>query len=164
LNNFYFYFYFIVCNKIKMSSYEAEQKLNQLISNETDPNLSTIDVLASLKAISFFETKIATEEREGTLQASSKIAKAELKWLNLAMDQLSQNPALSNRFGNTMSGAMALSGLLKAHHSKQVTEKIFNDILVTRPQTDPNQTVAHINQGGPAGQAIGGQQVQAENV
>ena len=142
-------------------SYESEKKLEALISNETDPNISTIDVLASLKAISFFEQKIKDETAKGDLSASAKIAKAELKWLNLAMDQLSQNPALSSRFGNTMSGAMALSGLLKAHHSKLVAEDIFTKILRTKPETDPNETVAVINLGGAGQKQVKGAEAEA---
>ena len=35
-----------------MSSFEAERKLEQLVTNDLNPQLSTIDILSSLKLIS----------------------------------------------------------------------------------------------------------------
>ena len=54
-----------------MSSYESEKKLENLISNDTSPQLSTIDILSSLKLISHFEQKID----EGDSSATTQIAK-----------------------------------------------------------------------------------------
>ena len=138
-------------------SYEAEKKLEQLITNETDPSISTIDILASLKAISYFESQI--EDKPDL--ASSKIAQSELKWLNLAMENLGKNDALNARFGNGFQGAMALSSLLKSRHSERVTQDIFDKILKTKDETDPNVTVGRINpsalgvvQGGEANRSV----------
>ena len=62
-----------------MSSFEAEKKIEQLISNDLNPQLSTIDILSSLKLISHFEQKIA----DGDDNPSTSIAKEELKYLGL---------------------------------------------------------------------------------
>lgn len=106
-------------------SYESEKKLEQLVSNDLNPQLSTIDILSSLKLISHFEQKIA----DGDENPSTSIAKEELTYLGLAMKALNDNPALTTRFGSGMSGAMAVSGLLKQRQSERVYKKIIDDVL-----------------------------------
>jgi hypothetical protein len=107
------------------SSYDQQQKLNQLVAGENDPNMTTIDILSSLKLISHFEEKI----EEGKGGATSLIAQEELKYLNAGMRALKGNPALSTRFGSGFQGAMSIAGLLKTKQSERVYDSIIGKIL-----------------------------------
>ena len=129
-----------------MSSFEAEKKLEGLIANDTAPQLSTIDILSSLKLISHFESKIEDGDRNPT----TAIAKEELKYLGLAMKALEGNPALSQRFGNGFSGAMAVSGLLKQRQSERVYKNIIDGVLDSGSAVglDLNTSVARVNTAG----------------
>ena len=141
-----------------MSSFEAERKLEQLVTNDLNPQLSTIDILSSLKLISHFEGKIS----DGDDNPTTKIAKEELKYLGLAMKALNDNPALSTRFGHGFSGAMAVSGLLKQRQSERVYKNIIDGVLDDGGDVglDLDTSVARINRGGSGGRAIGGQAEQ----
>ena len=109
-----------------MSSFEAEKKIEGLIANDLSPQLSTIDVLSSLKLISHFEEKIEADDTNPT----TKIAKEELKYLGLAMKALEDNPSLTQRFGSGFSGAiMAVSGLLKQRQSERVCRSIIDKVI-----------------------------------
>ena len=104
------------------SSFDAQQKLEALITNDTAPSMSTIDILSSLKLIKHWEDDTSTT-------ASSKIAKEELKYLNAAMNAMDKTPALTNRFGSGFQGAMAISSLLKQRQAERVYNKIIEDVL-----------------------------------
>ena len=129
------------------SSYDAQQKLNQLIANDTTPNMSTIDILSSLKLINHFEQKVADADDN----PSTKIAKEELKYLSLGMKALDSNPALTSRFGSGFQGAMAISGLLKAKQSERVYNEIIDGILDSDPSTLLANVVANVNDRGGGG-------------
>jgi len=134
-------------------SYESEKKIESLIANDLNPQLSTIDILSSLKLISHFEQKIADNDES----PSTSIAKEELKYLGLAMKALNDNPALTTRFGSGMSGAMAVSGLLKQRQSERVYKTIIDGVLDTDSGgLDLNSSVAKVNRGGGSQRAIGG--------
>ena len=139
-----------------MSSFEAEKKIEGLIANDLSPQLSTIDILSSLKLISHFESKIAENDDNPT----TKIAKEELKYLGLAMTALNDNPALSQRFGHGFSGAMAVSGLLKQRQSERVYKNIIDGVLDTGTAQglDLNSSVARVNLNGSGGRAVSGQE------
>ena len=108
-----------------------------------------------MKLIGHFEDKI----KEDPDKATSKIAKEELKYLGLAMKALNENPALSTRFGNGFSGAMAVSGLLKQRQSERVYKNIIDNVLDTGTSEglDLNSSVSRVNLGGLGGRAVGGQ-------
>ena len=138
-----------------MSSFEAERKIESLIANDLSPQLSTIDVLSSLKLISHFEGKI----QEGSDTPTTKIAKEELKYLGLAMSALENNPSLSQRFGSGFSGAMAVSGLLKQRQSERVYKQIIDGVLDSGTgQTDLDTSVAKVNGGISGGRAVSGRE------
>lgn len=124
-----------------MASYEAEKKIEGLISNDLSPQLSTIDILSSLKLISHFEEKIQAKDPN----PSTKVAKEELKYLGLAMKALEDNPALTSRFGSGFSGAMAVTGLLKQRQSERTYKRIIDDILDTEAATQLDTSVARVN-------------------
>jgi hypothetical protein len=113
-----------------MSTYEQNQKLAQMVTNDTTPTMSTIDVLSSLKLIKGFQE---TKDEDNSAQ---KIANEELKYLDLAMKSINNHPELSSKFGTDFSGAMALTGLLKQQQSKRVYEDIFNNILENNDATN----------------------------
>ena len=137
-----------------MASYDSEKKLESLISNDLSPQLSTIDILSSLKLIGHFEEKITSDPDAPT----SKIAAEELKYLGLAMKALNDNPALSTRFGNGFSGAMAVSGLLKQRQSERVYKNIIDSVLDTgvKEGLDLDTSVSRVNRGGSGSTAISG--------
>jgi hypothetical protein len=108
-----------------MSTYEQNQKLAQMVTNDTTPTMSTIDVLSSLKLIKGFQE---TKDEDNSAQ---KIANEELKYLDLAMKSINNHPELSSKFGTDFSGAMALTGLLKQQQSKRVYEDIFNNSILS---------------------------------
>lgn len=112
-----------------MATYEQNQKLAQMITNDTTPQMSTIDVLSSLKLIKGFQAS------KGDDDSAQKIANEELKYLDLAMKSINTHPELSAKFGSDFSGAMALTGLLKSQQSKRVYENIFNGILEQNEDT-----------------------------
>jgi len=107
------------------SSFDQQQKLNQLIAGENDPNMTTIDILSSLKLINHFENQIKNNDDN----ASTLIAQEELKYLNAGMKALKNNPALSSRFGSGFQGAMSIAGLLKTKQSERVYDSIIGKIL-----------------------------------
>ena len=108
------------------SSFDAQQKLEALITNDTTPSMSTIDILSSLKLIEFWEGKT---KGANPVDASAKIAKEELKYLSAAMKAMGNNPALTNRFGSGFQGAMAISSLLKQKQAERVYNKIIEGVL-----------------------------------
>ena len=107
------------------SSFDSQQKLEALIAQDTTPNMSTIDILSSLKLIEHWEGKIKGEPENPTAQ----IAKEELKFLNAAMTAMKQTPALTNRFGSGFQGAMAISSLLKQKQAERVYDNIISQVL-----------------------------------
>jgi hypothetical protein len=131
------------------SSFDQQQKLNQLIAGENDPNMTTIDILSSLKLISHFETQID----EGKDNATAAIAQEELKYLNAGMKALKTNPALSSRFGSGFQGAMSIAGLLKTKQSERVYDSIIGKILDDNIGT-LESVVNSVNVRGGAGGAI----------
>ena len=134
-----------------MSTYDSEKKIEGLISNDLSPQLSTIDILSSLKLIGHFENQI----EEHPDKATSKVAKEELKYLGLAMKALEDNPALTSRFGSGFAGAMAVTGLLKQRQSERTYKKIIDDILDTPDSgLDLDTSVVRVNN--KSGKAIGG--------
>jgi hypothetical protein len=125
-----------------MSSFEQEKKLEQLITNDTTPTMSTIDILSSLKLINHFES------RSGDDTASQKIANEELKYLRAGMGALQSNPSLTSRFGSGWQGAMAVAGLLKQKQSERVYDKIIGDILEANESLKLDTVVGALNRGG----------------
>ena len=107
------------------NSFDSQQKLEQLITNDTTPSMSTIDILSSLKLINHFEDKIKADDKS----ASTQIAHEELRYLKLGMESLKSNPSLSNRFGSGFEGAMAITSLLKQRQAERVYEGIINKVL-----------------------------------
>jgi hypothetical protein len=116
--------YFLPFNKMA-NSFDSQQKLEQLITNDTTPSMSTIDILSSLKLINHFEDKIKADDKS----ASTQIAHEELRYLKLGMESLKSNPSLSNRFGSGFEGAMAITSLLKQRQAERVYEGIINKVL-----------------------------------
>lgn len=113
----------------KNMSFESQQKLEQLIVNDTSPQLSTVDVLSSLKLIGHFEDPANQKGPTG------KIAQEELKYLQAGMLALEANPALSGKFGKGFSGAMAVAGLLKQVQARRTFDSIMDGVLEANAAT-----------------------------
>jgi len=112
------------------SSYENQLKLQQLIDNNTTPGQSTIDILSSLKLISYFE------DSKNASTAAGTVAQEEIKWLKAGMSALKDNPALTNRFGSGFEGAVAISNLLKQKSSECVYDSILEGVLESKASGD----------------------------
>jgi hypothetical protein len=128
------------------NSFDSQQKLEQLITNDTTPSMSTIDVLSSLKLINHFEEKITADDKS----ASTLIAKEELKYLTLGMKALENNASLTNRFGSGFEGAMAITSLLKQRQAERLYEGIINKVLDQDPTLSVDVATARINGAGSA--------------
>ena len=134
------------------SSFDAQQKLEALITNDTTPSMSTIDILSSLKLIEHWEgrTKAANPA-----DPSAKIAKEELKYLSAAMQAMGNNPALTNRFGSGFQGAMAISSLLKQKQAERVYNKIIEGVLDQKDSgLELDSVIGKVNTG--SGSALSG--------
>lgn len=106
-------------------AYTAQKSLEALVTGDVTPNLSTIDVLSSLKLLGSVND-IANNTPNVGLR---KMIGAETKYLTSAMELLSSNRVLQDKFGNGLQGAMTLSGLLKSHHAKQTFDSVLDDAL-----------------------------------
>ena len=63
-----------------MASFDAQQKLEALVTNDTTPSMPTIDILSSLKLIEHWEGKT---KDANPADPSAKIAKEEFRlWLS----------------------------------------------------------------------------------
>ena len=130
------------------SSFDAQQKLEALITNDTAPSMSTIDILSSLKLIEHWEGKIKGSPGD----PSAKIAKEELKYLSAAMRAMDSNPALTNRFGSGFQGAMAISSLLKQKQAERVYDNIITKVLdQTGSGLEMSSVLGKVNAGSSAG-------------
>ena len=134
------------------SSFDAQQKLEALITNDTTPSMSTIDILSSLKLIEFWEGKT---KGVNPVDPSAKIAKEELKYLSAAMQAMGNNPALTNRFGSGFQGAMAISSLLKQKQAERVYNKIIEGVLDQKDSgLELDSVIGKVNTG--SGSALSG--------
>ena len=88
-----------------MSSFEAEKKIEQLVTNDLNPTLSTIDILSSLKLINHFSKEI--KDAGDNLTPELKLAQEELKYLQLGASAVQSSAASSQRIGTGLSGAMS---------------------------------------------------------
>jgi hypothetical protein len=124
------------------NSFEGQQKISQLITNDVSAqNPSTIDILSSLKLIGHFEDAGVQKTVAG------QIAQKEIEYLKLGMQAVQNNPALSNKFGNGFSGAMAVSQLLKQKQSERIYDDIMNSILETSTTFKKDNVIKTLNSG-----------------
>lgn len=116
-----------------MSDSFAKQKfLEDSFAGDVTPTMSTIDILSSLKLLNQTKELIGNDE-DAPL---AKIASEEIKYLDAAMKALTDNPLFQDKFGSGFNGAMQLSGLLKAHHSKMVYDHIMNGVIGSSDKFD----------------------------
>ena len=90
--------------------------LQNQVAGDVNKTLSTVDILASLKALDHSYT-------DPTVKA---IAENEKAYLNQAMKAISENAMLSLKFGNGLEGAMAVAGLLKQRNSQRIYEQALD--------------------------------------
>ena len=90
--------------------------LQNSVAGDVTRTLSTVDILASLKALDHdYKNPIVAE-----------IAKNEKAYLTQAMNAINNNAMLSLKFGNGLEGAMAVAGLLKQRNSQRIYEKALD--------------------------------------
>ena len=90
--------------------------LQSSVAGDVTRTLSTVDILASLKALDY-------DHKD---EAIAAIAKNEKAYLSQAMNAINQNAMLSLKFGNGLEGAMAVAGLLKQRNSQQIYEQALD--------------------------------------
>jgi len=111
-------------------SYSAEKKIEQVVVNDQNPSMTTIDILASLKSINHFQSIIDDKRVHSTpLTGAEMIAQHELKYLSMGAEAIGKDGIWRERFGGGLQGAMAMSELLKARESERVTKKLLDDQL-----------------------------------
>ena len=111
-------------------SYSAEKKIEQVVVNDQNPSMTTIDILASLKSINHFQSIIDGKRAQNTpLTGAEMIAQHELKYLSMGANAIGSDGIWRERFGGGLQGAMAMSELLKARESERVTKKLLDDQL-----------------------------------
>ena len=105
-----------------MSTIDANMimSLQNTIAGDNTKPLSTIDTLASLKALNFFA------KGEGIDETVGAIAKNEIAYLTASMKAINDNPLLSMKFGNGLDGAMNLSQLLKQRNGQRIYEQTLD--------------------------------------
>ena len=132
-------------------SYSAEKKIEQVVVNDQNPSMTTIDILASLKSINHFQS-ILDDKKGNGLTGAEKIAAHELKYLSMGAEAIGSDGIWRERFGGGLQGAMAMSELLKARESERVTKQLLDEQL---GGTDTlNEAVAKTRGGGNAVQGI----------
>ena len=90
--------------------------LQNSVAGDVTRTLSTVDILASLKALDH-------DYKNGVV---AEIARNEKAYLTQAMDAINNNAMLSLKFGNGLEGAMAVAGLLKQRNSQRIYEKALD--------------------------------------
>jgi hypothetical protein len=90
--------------------------LQSSVSGDVTRTLSTVDILASLKALDYDHKDSAIAE----------IARNEKAYLTQAMSAINGNAMLSLKFGNGLEGAMAVAGLLKQRNSQRIYEQALD--------------------------------------
>ena len=82
------------------------------IAGVVTKTLSTVDILASLKALDY-------EHKD---EGIATIARSEKAYLAQAINAINSNAILCLKFGNGLEGAMAVAGLLKQRNSQRIYE------------------------------------------
>ena len=82
------------------------------VAGDVTKTLSTVDILASLKALDY-------EHKDSGI---AEIARSEKAYLTQAISAINSNAMLSLKFGNGLEGAMAVAGLLKQRNSQRIYE------------------------------------------
>ena len=90
--------------------------LQSSVAGDVTRTLSTVDILASLKAL----------DCDHKDEAIAEIGKNEKAYLSQAMAAINNNAMLSLKFGNGLEGAMAVAGLLKQRNSQRIYEQALD--------------------------------------
>jgi hypothetical protein len=102
--------------------FTAQKQLESLMTGDTTPNMSTVDILSSLKLLN----NIMEIDKASPVY---RVANEETKYLSAAMHAISSNQMLSDKFGSGFQGSMTLAGLLKSTHAKQVFDLTMANVL-----------------------------------
>lgn len=111
-----------------MSTYEQQKQLEQTLTRDHTPTMSSADILSSIKLIKQIKEDVIS--KDDVHPGLSWIASEELKYVDAAMTALKKNKMLSNIYGNSFEGAMKLASLLKSHHNKKVYDTVLDGVLL----------------------------------
>ena len=125
-------------------SYAQQKQLESLVSNDLTPQMSTIDILSSLKLIGHWENP------DNANTVAGKIAQKELEYLKLGFTAVQQNPALSQKFGNNFQGGLAVSQLLKTAQAERIYTKLIGQVLDSNKDMEITTAITRLNGGGSA--------------
>jgi len=115
-------FFFTLSKEMnEQKSMDANTLMNvqNAVGGDVSKTLTTVDVLASLKAMNDF----AEGDDRLTIKA---IADNELSYLKSAMKAINDNQLLSLKFGNGLEGAMTVAGLLKQRNAERTYTKVLD--------------------------------------
>ena len=103
-----------------MSTFERQQALQEAFFQETAPNSTSLETLASLKAAQGWYKKDTDEWN--SLQA---IAHEELRYLVAGAEMIKSSPVLQRNLGTGTQSMMMAGQLLRQHAAK----KVFDDAI-----------------------------------
>ena len=107
------------------TSFEAQQKLNDVVLASTKPQQPpSLDSLASLKSLAFFEDRIA-DKPDSELSLVEKTAKAELENIRRGMYLLQNNPVLKQRLGEGLSSSIVASKLASQYIAQETMQGVM---------------------------------------
>ena len=104
------------------------------VAGDVTKTLSTVDILASLKALDY-------EHKD---EGIATIARSEKAYLTQAINAINSNAMLSLKFGNGLEGAMAVAGLLKQRNSQRIYEPAL-DPYASKVEVQPLLVMVHLH-------------------
>ena len=103
-----------------MSTYEKQQALQEAFFQETAPNSTSLETLASLKAAQGWYKSGSNE-----WNALQSIAHEELRYLVAGAEMIKSSPVLQRNLGTGTQSMMMAGQLLRQHAAK----KVFDDAI-----------------------------------
>jgi hypothetical protein len=112
--------FFLTLLQKTMSSYEKQQQLQEAFFQETAPNSTSLETLASLKAAQGWYKNGSNE-----WNALQSIAHEELRYLVAGAEMIKSSPVLQRNLGTGTQSMMMAGQLLRQHAAK----KVFDDAI-----------------------------------
>ena len=112
------------------TSFAADRDLKKVVLADTAPSGNpSLDSLASLKSLSYFEDRIAGKA-EADLSLVERTAAAELKHLRRGMYLLQNNDVLKKRIGEGLSASMVASKLADQYIEDQTMQGVLRSTFL----------------------------------
>ena len=110
-------------------SYAKEQKLAGSFFNNVQPNSTSIDTLASLKALQHFYNPNGTAEEKSNHKAISAIAQEEARWQLAGIQALSSSRILQEKLGTGYQASAIAGQLIKQKMAQSVYDQALQNAI-----------------------------------